>query len=119
MGASRFWSLRVINDLVHDLTAGVVPGVVLALWLVRRGAEASLDPAALAALVRGWSWIVAVIFAAIAIFVVTGSIRVSYRTSNIDPEALQAHGRSALVKHAAFILVFVYATVMAFRVIQP
>jgi hypothetical protein len=119
MGLADRLSFRVINDLVHDVTAGTVPGAALALWLVRTGAKASLSPEALAILVRSWSWIVGVIFLAIVFFVVTGSIRLSYRTRNISAGALKAQGRSALIKHAVFISVFVYATVVAFMVIQP
>jgi hypothetical protein len=70
-------------------------------------------------LVRGWSWIVGVIFIAIVVFVVTGSIRISYRLRNVKGDAVAAQGRSALIKHAAFVALFVYATVVAFMVIQP
>ena len=112
-------SFRVVNDLLHDVTAGVFPGAVLALWLVRKGAAATLSPDAVATMVRSWSWIVLLLFVVIVVFVVTGSMRVSYRTRNISAEALQAQGRSAMIKHAVFVLVFVYATVVAFTVIQP
>ena len=112
-------SFRVVNDLVHDVTAGVFPGAVLALWLVRRGASAVLGPDALSTMIRGWSWIVLALFIVVVVFVVTGSIRVGYRVRNISPEALQAQGRSAMIKHAVFVLVFVCATVVAFSVIQP
>jgi hypothetical protein len=119
MGLTDRLPLRVMNDLAHDVTAGVVPGAVLALWLVRNGAKASLGPEALATMVRGWSWIVLVLFVAVVIFVVTGSIRVTYRTLNIRKEALEAQGRSALIKHAVFVPLFVYAAVVAFTIIQP
>ena len=119
MGVTDRLSFRIANDLVHDVTAGVVPGTVLALWLVRAGAKGTIAPAELSTLVSSWSWIVLLIFVAVVIFVVTGSIRISYRTRNIRPEALKAQGRSALIKHAVFVLVFVYATVVGFMVIQP
>jgi hypothetical protein len=114
----RLW-FRVLNDLVHDVTAGVVPGAVLALWLVRTGAKATLNASDLSALAQSWTWIVPLIFGALVIFAVTGSIRLGYRTRNLRPDALQAQGRAALIKHGVFILLFLYATVMAFVVIQP
>ncbi len=119
MGLTDRLPFRVVNDLVHDLTAGVFPGAVFGLWMVRSGAQAVLSPDALATMVRGWSWIVLVLFIAFAIFILTGSIRVSYRVRNIKPEALASQGRAALIKHAVFVAVFVYAAVVAFTVIQP
>ena len=119
MGLSDRLTFRVVNDLVHDLTAGIVPGAVLGLWFVRNGAKATLSPVDFASLVSGWSWIVAMIFAALAIFVITGSIRISYRVRNIKDSALAAQGRAALIKHAAFVIVFVYSAAMAFALIQP
>jgi putative copper export protein len=119
MALSDRLSFRVINDLVHDITAGVFPGAVLALWLVRNGARATLAPEAVSSLAQSWSWIVLVLFVALVLFVVTGSIRVSYRLHNIRTEETAAQGRSALIKHVVFILVFVYAAVVAFSVIQP
>jgi hypothetical protein len=108
-----------VNDLLHDLTAGVVPGAVLALWYVRNGAKATLTPIDLATLVSSWSWIVALILVALVVFVVTGSIRISYRTRNVKDSALVAQGRSALIKHAFFVAIFVFASAMAFMLIQP
>jgi hypothetical protein len=119
MGLSDRLTFRVVNDLVHDLTAGMVPGAVAALWMVRNGAAGSLTPEALSGLVRGWSWIVGAVFVAMVVFIVTGAIRLSYRARNISPEALAAQGRSALIKHAFFVAASVYAVVMAFMVLQP
>jgi hypothetical protein len=119
MAISDKLTFRVVNDLLHDLTAGVVPGAVLALWMVRNGAKAVVTPVELASMVESWSWIVGLLFAAVVVFVVTGSVRISYRTRNLSEAGLQAQGRSALVKHAFFIAVFVYAAVVAFSVIQP
>ena len=114
----RLW-FRILNDLVHDVTAGVVPGAVLALWLVRNGAKTTLNPTDLSALAQSWTWIILAVFVALAVFVVTGSIRISYRTRNLRADALQSQGRAVLIKHAVFILLFLYATVMAFVLIQP
>jgi putative copper export protein len=112
-------SVRVTNDLVHDVTAGVVPGAVLALWFVRAAAKAALAPADVSTLVQGWSWIVLLMFVAVVIFVVTGSIRLVYRTRNLRDDALPAQGRSALIKHAVFVAIFVVAVVEAFVLLQP
>ena len=115
--STMLW-FRVANDLLHDLTAGVVPGVVLALWMVRNGAKTALAPEATATLITSWSWIVFVIFLAIVVLVVTGAVRISYRTRNIREDAMHAQGLSAMIKHAVFVAVFVYATVVAFGILQ-
>lgn len=109
---------RAVNDLVHDLMAGVAPGAALTLWLVRSGAAATQAPEVVASMTRGWGWILAIIFGALALLVVTGAIRLGYHGGSISAEFKSAHGRSALVKHAAFAAVFVVATVVAFMVIQ-
>lgn len=119
MALSDHLSLRVTNDLLHDVTAGVVPGAVLALWLVRSAAKVSLAPAEASTLVQGWSWIVLLMFVAVVIFIVTGSIRLSYRTRNIREDALPAQGRSAMIKHVFFVGIFVVAVVEAFILLQP
>lgn len=119
MGVTDRITVRVVNDLLHDLTAGVVPGAVLALWYVRNGAKAVVSPVELSTLASSWSWIVALIFIALAVFIVTGSIRLSYRERNLKESALKAQGRSALIKHAFFVSIFVYASAMAFVLIQP
>lgn len=119
MGLTDRSSFRLVNDLVHDVTAGIVPGAVLSLWLVRNGAKASLGPAVLSTLVGSWSWIVLVVFVAMVVFIVTGSVRLAYRSHHVSLHAIKAQGRSALIKHAVFVVLFVFATLMAFIVIQP
>jgi hypothetical protein len=110
---------RVVVDLVHDITAGVGPGAVLALWLVRGGAATTVAPAELSTMVSSWSWIVLILFLEVVILVVTGAVRVSYRTHNTREDALVAQGRAALLKHAVFIPLFIFATVVGFMTIQP
>jgi hypothetical protein len=112
-------AFRAVNDLVHDLMAGLVPGAVLSLWLVRSAAEVSLDPQALATLVRGWSWLVLVMFGALAVLGVTGVIRTGYRGRNIREHAMGVQSRSSAIKHVVFVTVFVTATVTGFMVIAP
>ena len=118
MGLTRMPWFRIVNDLLHDVAAGVGPGAALALWLVRNGATATLDPVALAGMTRSWSWIVLVLFVALVVLVVTGAVRLSYWNATIVPDAATSRGRAALVKHAVFVAVFVYATVVAFGAIQ-
>jgi len=119
MALSDHLSVRAVNDMVHDLSAGVVPAQALALWLVRQGAKATLAPDAMASLVRGWSWIVLVIVVAMVLLVITGSIRLGYRTRNLREDALAAQARSALVKHGVMVALFVGGVVLAFMAIQP
>jgi hypothetical protein len=119
MALSDHISLRVLNDIVHDLSAGVVPAQALALWLVRQGATPALAPDALAALVRGWSWIVAVIVVAMVLLVITGSIRLSYRTRNLRGDAVATQSRAALIKHGVMVALFLGGVVLAIMAIQP
>lgn len=113
----RVW-FRIVNDLLHDVAAGVLPGSVLALWLVRSGAPAGLDPAALSEMVRTWSWLVLVLFLAAVVIVITGGIRTLYWSATVRPDDQASRGRSALIKHALFVAVFVYAAVVGFGLIQ-
>jgi putative copper export protein len=119
MGLSnRLW-FRVVNDLLHDVAAGVSPGAVLALWLVRAGAKEALPSEMFATTMRTWSWILLILFAALVVSVVTGSVRLNYRTLGVSPDALEAKGRAALAKHAVFAVVFVASAVAAFSILQP
>jgi hypothetical protein len=110
--------VRVLNDLLHDLTAGFVPGAVLALWMARRGAASTLSAQALSPLVASWSWVVLLLFIALFILVVTGAVRLNYRTRNTREDALPAQGRAATIKHVVFVAVFVFSVVVAFSVLQ-
>jgi putative copper export protein len=111
MGLSKRLWFRVVNDILHDLSAGVSPGAVLALWLVRAGAEKTLPPDVFSTTMRTWSWIL--------LLVVTGSVRLNYRNLSVSPEALRSKGRAALVKHAVFVSLFVASAVVAFTILQP
>jgi hypothetical protein len=105
--------------MLHDITAGLVPAQALALWIVRQNAQAALTPDAFATLVHGWSWIVLVIFIAVVVLIVTGSIRLSYRLRNVREDAVARQGRAALIKHGVMALLFVGGVVLAFMAIQP
>lgn len=115
--SDHIW-FRISFDVLHDLSAGVGPGAVLALWMVHKGAATTLDPAALATMVTSWAWILLVLFTALVVLVVTGSVRLSYWNATIRPDAEKTRGRSALIKHVVFVGVFVYVTVVAFGLLQ-
>ena len=114
---STVW-FRVINDLLHDTAAGIAPGSVLALWFVQRGAAATIDPTVVATMVRAWSWIVGILFAALVVLIVTGLVRTNYWSATVRPENEKSRGRAALVKHVVFAIVFVYAAAVAFSILQ-
>jgi ABC-type Na+ efflux pump permease subunit len=119
MALSDHLSLRAVNDMVHDLSAGVVPAQALALWLVRQGAQAVLAPDAFATLVRGWTWAVLVIVVAMVLLFITGTIRLGYRTRNTREDAVAIQGRTALIKHGVMVALFLGGVVLAFMAIQP
>ena len=118
MALSDHMSLRVVNDVLHDIAAWIVPSQALALCMVRQNAMPLLPADAFATMVRGWSWIVLVIFIALAVLIITGSIRLSYRLRNIREDAMQRQGRAALIKHACMVTLFVGGVVLAFMAIQ-
>jgi len=111
--------LRAVNDLIHDVMAGLVPGAVLSLWLVRGAAQTSLDPVAFGTLVRGWSWIVFVILGALAMLALTGAIRTGHRSVSVSPRAKASQFRAVLTKHAVLVTVFATSIAAAFVAIRP
>jgi putative copper export protein len=118
MGAAvKTWS-RAINDILHDLAAGVWPGAVFALWMVRRTATSALGSQAMSsALARSWTWILAVMLAALVVQVATGGARLFYWKAPVDPSQVRKKGRVAGAKHAVFVLIFVIAAVEAFALL--
>jgi hypothetical protein len=119
MALSKSLWFRGINDSLHVLSAGIVPGAAMAVWMARGSAKATLDPAVFTGLVQSWTWVLLILLVALVVLVITGAVRLSYRTLNIVPEALPAKGRAALLKHGLFVALFVYSTVIAFMAIQP
>ena len=112
------WS-RAFNDVLHDLAAGMWPGAVLALWMARHAADASLGAQAASDMVRSWTWILTIMLVALVVQVATGGVRLFYWKQPISPELIQARGRVAAAKHAVFVLVFLGAAVFAFMLLQP
>jgi putative copper export protein len=115
--SEQLW-FRVINDSLHDLAAGVGPGAVIGLWLVRDGARATLEPPVFAGLTQTWASILIVLFLALTVLVLTGALRLTYRTIGVKPEALASRGRAALIKHALFVSIFIVATAAVFSMLQ-
>ena len=111
-------TVRVVNDFLHDIAAGVGPGAVLALWVVSNGAKATVDPVVLAGMTRSWSWIVLVLFVQLVVLVVTGIVRLSYHYLGVSEDAVKAKGRMALIKHGLFVLLFVAVVVEAFALLN-
>ena len=113
---SRLW-VRVVNDILHDLSAGAWPGAVAAAWLVRSGARGALSAAAFADLQQAWSAVFLIMAVALAVLVVTGIVRLRYRSLGIPPDLLAARTRAALIKHAVFVTVFLLAIVAAATIV--
>ncbi len=114
----RAW-FRAINDSLHVLAAGVVPGAALAVTMARSSAKATLDPVVFTGLVQSWTWVLMILMVGIVVLVITGAIRIGYRTLNVVPEALPAKGRAALAKHLFFVALLIYSAVLAFTAVQP
>ncbi len=115
---SRWLWFRTVVDFVHVISAGVGPGAVLALWLVRNGAVGTLSASALLDLQRSWTWVLLILFAALVLLIATGAIRLGYWDRMIRPESRSARARGALIKHALFVALFVYASVMAVAILN-
>ena len=109
---------RVTNDVVHDLAAGMWPGLVLGMWLVRRGAAQILGAEAVGQLARTWTWVLGVAVAVAAVQIATGAARLSYRYHGIPEEVRTERGKIALAKHAVFVTAAVGALWMAFTTLQ-
>jgi putative copper export protein len=107
--------LRIANDIVHDLSAGLWPGAAVAVWLVRRGAEAGLTSATVNVSPIAYGAVFPVMVAALAALVVTGLVRLGYRGVRGSPKTLV---RTVLIKHAAFSSVFILATALAIRTVS-
>lgn len=111
---SQRW-FRIVIEVLHDLAAGAWPGAVLAFWLAR-DRVIGLDPEALDATVSAWSSVFWIMGVSALLLLVTGLVRASYRIGT--PSAvLEARTRTPLIKHAVFVSVFVYATVVAIRLL--
>jgi len=119
MTLSKMPWFRVAVDALHSLAAGVGTGAVLSLWLVRGGARTVLDPLAFAGLTRSWTWILLILLLSLVVLVVTGAIRLGHLTAGVEPEAVNAKVRAALVKHLLFMSIFIGSAVAAFTLLQP
>ena len=111
--------IRIPNDIVHDLAAGAWPGTAVALWLVRSRAERALPPGTFAESAPALSAVFVVMLGALALLVLTGILRINYRTHGISPTMVKTRNRTVLIKHAVFAVVFIFATVLAIASLQP
>lgn len=106
----RWW--QVANDIVHDLSAGAWPGAAASLWLIR--SHAVLPEGALSITLPALSSVYLIMFATLALLVVTGALRVNYRASSSAGRT-----RVVLIKHAAFVAVFILAIVVSMASLRP
>jgi len=94
--------VRIAVDYVHDISAGLFPGSVLGVWVVERG----LKMAGVGALSVGRAadglWLVLIF--ALALLVVTGSIRLRYWKLSVRASAVESKARAAAIKHSVFVL---------------
>lgn len=87
MGLTKMVWFRVVNDLVHDIAAGMWPGMVVALWIVRRGALPVLDAEAVTTLASTWTWVLLAALVAATGQVVSGTVRLGYHYDGVPDEA--------------------------------
>lgn len=102
MATQRLRPGRMFNDFVHDISAGLFPGAVAAVWALKT-AIATVDPGR-AGLVRqavGGVWFI--LAGALACLVVTGIFRLGYWRLNVREGFLETKGRTAVIKHMAFV----------------
>lgn len=118
MAARRLW-VRASIDALHALSAGLVPGAAVALWVARTSARTTLDPIAFSELTRTWTPVLLVPLFAIAMLVVTGLARLGHRTTHVVPEAVGPKARAALAEHGVFVVLFAVATASLFVMVQP
>lgn len=118
MALSSNFSVRVANDLVHDVCAGLWPGTVLGVWLLHTGVERAAPQAsfALVPLTVSSLWVLVV---SLGLLVATGALRLRYWRLNVRAGALQAKARMALVKHTAFVGALAATTLYAFTLMRP
>lgn len=117
--ALRRLGLRTSIDALHALSAGLTPGAALTLWLLRSGAQATLDPVAFAGLPRTWAGVLLIPFASVTVLVVTGLVRLSHRSADVTPAAIGPRGRATIIKHVVFVGALVASTAWMFLLLQP
>jgi putative copper export protein len=105
--------VRATNDIVHDLAAGLWPGAVLALAVMRGGLAGTARPDRLPVVLEAWYGVFWLAALAVAALVFTGAVRLRYRTMGIEPSSLPGRGRAATYKHVVFVSVFVLALAAA------
>jgi putative copper export protein len=110
-------TVRIVNDFFHDVAAGLWPGAVLALWSVHQNITRT-TPAALVSARGAIASAIWVLFLAVIILVVTGTLRISYWDAPIRPESRSAKQRMILIKHAAFVTLLVASSLFAWLTLR-
>lgn len=96
---------RILNDFVHDVAAGMYPGLALTAWLVRSSAASSGTSIATVTEIGGTLTLLMVLTAVVSI--TTGLIRLRYWKLNIRAGFLETKGQMAAMKHGLFVLVLI------------
>jgi hypothetical protein len=108
--------IRAAMEFVHDISAGLFPGAVLAAWMIRRNLELS-SPAALRELEKASTGLWLVLLAAAALLVLTGAARLRYWQLNLRAGTLGAKRRSIQLKHTAFVLLLIGSVALTFTLV--
>ena len=117
MPATSHLSVRIVNDFLHDIALAMWPGAVLAVWTLRGILVAApVDPIVLHSKMLSVTWILG---ASLAILVVTGAVRLNYYELNLRSGTLSAKHRMLVIKHTAFTLMLVLATVWFWYLLPP
>lgn len=116
MATSADLYVRAGVEFVHDMAAGAFPGAVLGAWTIRRAFE-STSPEAVPRLEIASAGLWLILLGALFLIVATGSVRLTYWKRNVRPGFMESKKQLVLVKHAAFVLLLVASTALAFRLV--
>jgi hypothetical protein len=97
-------NVRVPNDLLHDIAAGLFPGAVIAAWIVR-GAIDALDPGRGAIVTRASGGLWMLMLLGLAVSTATGVLRLRYWQLNVRSGFLETKKQMAATKHIVFVFV--------------
>ena len=116
MGFTSNVYIRSAVEVLHDIAAGAFPGAVLAAWMIRGRVDAmSPDAGAVVGKASLSLWLI--LMGALFVVGVTGPIRLSYWRLNARAGSLEAKKRRVLIKHTAFVLLWIGAVALAVTVL--
>lgn len=101
---------RVANDLLHDLSAGLFPGAVIAAWLLRAGVD-RVDPGRGAVVAEASEGLWLILAFALSLLIATGIMRLRYWRLNVRSGFLESKRHMAVTKHVVFVTVQLLAAV--------